>query len=102
MKGDNTMTKQRTLTGAQIKNLIKLNVQYKKAKDEYEEAKKILTANLECGKYDCKEGSVIKSETIRMVINMERLAFEHPEINLNDYKEPQVVTSVAVKNFITN
>ena len=93
------MTKERTLTEAQIKTLIRLNVLYKKAKDEYEEAKKILTANLECGKYDCKEGSVTKTETIRMVLNMERLAFEHPEINLNDYKEPSVVTSIAVKNF---
>lgn len=93
------MTKQRTLTEAQIKTLIRLNVQYKKAKSEYDEAKKILTTNLECGKYDADCGYVSKTESIRMILNAERLAFEHPEINLEEYKEPSTTTTIIVKNF---
>lgn len=92
------MTKQRTLTDKQIETLIRLSVLYKKAKDDFEEAKKILTSNLECGKYSSSKGYVSKNKNIRMVLNMERLAFEHPEINLDDYKDPIESTLILVKN----
>ena len=46
------MTKQRVLSDKQIKTLVTLYVNYKKAEAEFNEAKKILTANLECGKYE--------------------------------------------------
>lgn len=92
------MTKQRVLSDNQIKTLVTLYVNYKKAEAEFNEAKKILTANLECGKYESDFGSVTKQESVSMILNKDRLAFEHPEINLNEYKEPVVVTKIIVKN----
>lgn len=92
------MTKERVLTDKQIKTLVTLYVKFKQAESEYNEAKKILTANLECGKYESEFGSVTKQETVKMLFNKERLAFEHPEINTDEYKEPTTVTTVIVKN----
>lgn len=92
------MTKQRVLTEDEIKTLVTLYVNFKKAENEFNEAKKILTANLECGKYESDFGSITKQESVTMILNKDRLAAEHPEINLNDYKDPTVVTKVIVKN----
>lgn len=93
------MTKQ--LNEKDIKELIMAQVEYKKAKDKFEELKERLTADLEPGKYESRYGNVIKTVFDKSKVNYKKLLWDNPDINVEDYTEQQTVSSVLIQNYNT-
>lgn len=89
------------LTEKDIKELIMAQVEYKKAKDKFEELKERLTANLEPGKYESRYGNVIKTVFDKSKVNYKKLLWDNPDINVEAYTEQQTVSSVLIQNYNT-
>lgn len=97
------MTKEiNTLTNEEIHELVVAQVEYAKAKDKLQMLKDKLTKKLVAGKYVSDDGEVIKSVFVRSTLNTDRLLEEHPEIDLEDYKDEKETTSVTIKNKMVN
>lgn len=93
------MTKQ--LTEKDIKELIMAQVEYKKAKDKFEELKERFTADLAPGKYESRYGNVIKTVFNKSKVNYKKLLWDNPDINVEAYTEQQTVSSVLIQNYNT-
>lgn len=89
------------LTEKDIKELIMAQVEYKKAKDKFEELKERFTADLVPGKYESRYGNVIKTVFDKSKVNYKKLLWDNPDINVEDYTERQTVSSVLIQNYNT-
>lgn len=98
------MTKQiKTLTDKQIEELVKAYVEYKNAEQKFKDLKEKYTKDLVEGKFSAEGiGEIIKTKFTRSSLNSTRLSEEHPEINLDEYKDTTETTSVTVKNKMVN
>jgi len=93
------MTKQ--LTENEIKELVLAQIEYKKAKDKFDEVKERITKDLEPGKYEGKAGKIIKTLFTKMKTNYKQLLWDNPDIDISKYEEPQEVSSVVIQNYNT-
>ncbi|MCR4715894.1 MAG: hypothetical protein K5656_01815 [Lachnospiraceae bacterium] len=94
------MTKQ--LTDNEIKELIVAQVEYKKAKDKFDEVKERLTKDLEPGRYESKYGKIIKTVFTKMKTDYKRMLWDNPDIDIKQYEEPQEVSSLVIQNYNTS
>jgi len=94
------MTKQ--LTDNEIKELIVAQVEYKKAKDRFDEVKERLTKDLEPGRYESKYGKIIKTVFTKMKTDYKRMLWDNPDIDIKQYEEPQEVSSLVIQNYNTS
>ena len=89
------------LTEKEIKELVIAQVEYKKAKDKFDEIKERLTKDLEPGKYEGKFGKVTKTIFEKTRTDWKRLIDDNPEIDVNKYSESQESVSVFIQNYNT-
>jgi len=89
------------LTEKEIKELVIAQVEYKKAKDKFDEIKERLTKDLEPGKYEGKYGKIIKTVFTKMKTDYKKLLWDNPDIDVKQYEEPQEVSSVVIQNYNT-
>jgi len=93
------MTKQ--LTEQEIKELVIAQVEYKKAKDKFDEIKERVTKDLEPGKYESKYGKIIKTVFEKAKVDYKKLLWDNPNIDVNKYTEIQEVSSIVIQNYNT-
>lgn len=89
------------LTEKEIKELVIAQVEYKKAKDKFDEIKERLTKDLAPGKYEGKFGKVTKTIFEKTRTDWKRLIDDNPEIDVNKYSESQESVSVFIQNYNT-
>lgn len=89
------------LTEKEIKELVIAQVEYKKAKDKFDEVKERLTKDLEPGKYEGKFGKVIKTVFEKARTDWKRLVADNPELDVSKYTETQENTSILIQNYNT-
>ena len=70
---------------------------YKEAQAKFEVLRDDMCKNLALGKYTSKLGILNKVEGKSKVIDKERFAAEHPEINLQSYEKITPYTSIKIK-----
>lgn len=87
------------ISKSNMKKLIKLMLDAKKAKEEYETFKAEITKDLKDGKYVIENiGSVSKSTYPRYTLDKEALQEAYPYINFDDYLKESMTTKVDVRS----
>lgn len=92
------MSKTTTLTIQQIKELAAAKSALDAAKINFDMLKDKYCANISAGKYYAEgEGIVLKTVTVRSIVDYKTMLEEHPEINVEKYTEYKEVGSVTIK-----
>lgn len=89
------------LTDKEIKELVIAYVEYKKAKDRFDELKKKLTADLIPGKYESKFGQVTKTVFDKEITDWKQLIKDNPNLDVDKYTEKRETTMVFIQNLNT-
>lgn len=85
------------LNDKNLNKLFKLYKEYKQAQMAFEICRDEMCKDLAIGKYVSKLGILNKVEGKSKVIDKERFAAEHPDINLMSYEKITPYTSVKIK-----
>jgi len=93
-----------TLSIEDIRKLADAKAEADNAKSKYENLRaELITDKLPAGKYFAEKiGEVIKSVSIRGIVDYKKLLEDHPEIDAEKYTEYKEITSVNVKSFQVN
>ena len=83
-----------------IRRLVNAKAEADNAKANYEQVKsEIISDKLPAGKYFAENiGEVIKSLSVRGVVDYKKLLEDHPEIDVEKYTDYKEVASVIVKS----
>ncbi len=85
------------LNDKSLNKLFKLYKEYKQAQMAFEICRDEMCKDLALGKYVSKLGVLNKVEGYSKVIDKERFAAEHPDINLQAYEKKTPYSSIRIK-----
>lgn len=85
------------LKNKDLDKLFKLYKTYKQAQMDFEVFRDEMCKDLALGKYISKLGILNKVEGYSKVIDKERFAADHPDINLQSYEKKTPYSSIRIK-----